>query len=82
METPEIRYPCRWQYKVIGYDKNELRRNIAIHLLNVDYTTRIGHKSRKGTFITVNVDLWLNSEEERLDIYNTLCGMPGVSMVL
>ena len=89
-ERPEITYPCPWTYKVIGTDENALRRAVKIMLtvcLDQDSGERAWELSRsrtsgQGKYVSLNLTLTVNSEQERDALYAGLKDCPEIVMVI
>ncbi|MCB0280551.1 MAG: DUF493 domain-containing protein, partial [Calditrichaeota bacterium] len=64
-----INYPCRWNYKVIGYDIELLQD--AIYSIVKDFEHRIEHSnsSKENNYHSMNVDVEVPDENTRLSIY-------------
>jgi putative lipoic acid-binding regulatory protein len=88
-DKPAIDYPCRWTYKVVGTDEEDLRRAVKV-MLGVcldrggDRTFELGisRTSSAGTYTSLNLTLEVASEEERNALYAGLKDCPEVRMVL
>ena len=79
---PEIAYPCRWIYKVIGRDPEGLRGAIAEVMKGSRHTVTPSRSSKAGSYHCLNVELTVESEPVRLDIYERLRSHPSVIMVM
>ena len=79
---PEIEYPCRWRYKVVGADEQAIRTVIAAIVLERDHTVELARSSRTGKYVSLAVDVLVNSHEERRGIANDLGAHPAVRFVL
>jgi uncharacterized protein len=79
---PLIDYPCPWVYKVIGRDPEGLRCAIAEAMKGSGHTVTESRKSKGGAYHCLNVELTVDSEPVRLDIYERLRGHPAVIMVM
>jgi putative lipoic acid-binding regulatory protein len=87
---PEIEYPCPWSYKVIGRDEDDVRRAVKVTLevcLDRGSGDRAWELSRsrtsdKGSYVSLNLSLTVNSEEERDALYAGLKDCPEIVMVI
>lgn len=79
---PEINYPCSWQYKVIGEDREALIRAIKECVQEKAHLLTDSKKSSSGRYVSMNLELVVTSEENRLEIFNTLAGDPAVKVVI
>lgn len=68
-DKPEIEYPCKWGYRLIGKDKDTMH-SAAKSLLGVKpHTIKHGNQSSKGTFVSLHLELVVDSEDERIYLY-------------
>lgn len=79
---PEINYPCSWQYKVIGEDREAVIKAITACVQEKAHLLTDSHKSSGGRYVSMSLELVVSSEEERLEIYHKLLGDPAVKIVL
>ncbi len=79
---PEIEYPCVWQYKVIGMDGQALREAIAGYLGDVPYSVSDSRVSRGGRYVSLNLEVTVYSDFNRLRLYEVLGGHPAVKVIL
>ena len=70
-EKPEITYPCAWQYKLIGRDTDAIHQLIRETLGGKDFKAKEGNRSRSGKFTTINVEVLVMNEDERLYFFET-----------
>lgn len=79
---PDIQYPCRWQYRLIGDDRAAIMA--AIHA-SVDVTTCViaeGNVSSGGRYLSINLEITVGDEAERLRLYQCFAGHPAIRVVL
>ena len=81
-ERLEIEYPCRWLYKVIGSDAHELREAILEIIDVAGMTMELSNTSSGGKYLSLNVEVTVRDEGERLRFYESLRDHPAVRMVL
>jgi putative lipoic acid-binding regulatory protein len=79
---PKIAYPCRWSYKVIGRDLEELHGAIAEILEGSEHTATLSRSSKGRSYHCLNVMLTVESEPVRLGLYERLCRHPAVLIVM
>jgi uncharacterized protein len=80
--TPEIDYPCRWHYRLIGEERAAIME--AISSL-VDMTTCVideGNVSSGGRYLSVNLEISVADEAERLRLYQLFAESPAIRVVL
>ena len=81
-ETPKIEYPCKWIYKVIGYDFMTVQQAISQVLINKDYTSEESNMSSKGSYVSVKVEIIVENEDVRNSIFSDLKDHNDIKMVL
>lgn len=67
----DITYPCEWTYKVIGKDSLILEQIIQTTLHNRTFNIKPSNTSKTGKFVSLNVNVLLFNDEERLFYYET-----------
>lgn len=77
-----IEYPCRWNYKVVGEDKFELKREIAKEILKHDFEITSSKASKNGKFVSLNVDVEVTSDKQREEIYANLSNLKCVLQII
>jgi len=80
--VPHIEYPCQWSYRIIGSDEKALRKAISECAKGTDYRVSRSKRSSSGTYVSLNLEIVIHSEEARLGIYHSLSGNPLVKIVL
>lgn len=81
-DNPSMDYPCRWVYKVIGFDEDLLRRTIDGILPDQPYRIIVSHSSKTGKYICLNLLTEVRDEENRIATYEALRNHPAVKIVL
>ncbi|NLX18841.1 MAG: DUF493 domain-containing protein [Desulfobulbus sp.] len=79
---PDIQYPCRWQYRLIGEERTTILQAVQAVVNLEACTVSDGNVSSGGRYLSVNVELTVTSEEDRLDLYNRFAADPAIRMVL
>lgn len=79
---PEIIYPCRWVYKVVGKDYELVR--MAVLEVIPDRTCEIcySRSSSAGKYLSLSIEVEVESEEQRNSFYMALKEHPAVKIVL
>ncbi|MDD5747324.1 MAG: DUF493 domain-containing protein [Candidatus Omnitrophica bacterium] len=81
--TPgELSYPCTWLYKVIGADGESVREAVAEVLTAYEYTLRFSNISSRGKYNAFNVEVRVESREQRDEIYQKLKAHPKIKVVM
>ena len=81
---PEIDYPCPWQYRLIGEDEAAMRAAL-VESLGEDAERCVlsaGNRSAGGRYLSLQVELIVMNEEERLELYRRMAEHPAIKMVL
>lgn len=81
MEKPEIIYPCKWPYRVIGMDAGSIKSAITEVLKSNSYEIDSGNTSKQGKYSSVHIEVMVAHEEERNAIYRALKAISTVKMV-
>ena len=78
----QIKYPCKWLYKVIGSDRHKLQEALMEITGDTSCSISFSNSSSKGKYHCLNFEVTVQSEEERNALYLTLKGHPLVKIVL
>jgi len=79
---PEISYPCRWGYRVIGTGHEPIRAAIDEVVGDHDHTLEVGNASASGKYVSFHLEVLVHDEAHRLGIYEALCEFASVKIVL
>lgn len=79
---PEILYPCEWHYRIIGAVEETLRKVVESVTLGKKYTLVSSNQSSGGKYLSLQLSVIVNNEEERIAIFNALKASPDIKMVL
>ena len=79
---PEIHYPCKWQYKIIGESRVAIEELVATTLKDRPFTLTESNVSRTGRYISMNLELTVDNEEQRLELYRILAAGQHIKVVL
>jgi len=80
--TPKIDYPCLWQYKIIAFDCQSIRRIVDEHLGDAPYSLSESKRSSGGSYVSMNLELTVHSDYQRLRLYELLVADAAVKVVL
>lgn len=78
----KIEYPCNWIYKVIGENFKTVNTAIAEVLSDRNYKSQKSNMSSKGTYISIKVELIVENEDIRDNIFHSLRRHDDIKMVL
>ena len=82
MKKAEIKYPCQWTYRIIGMDENELRQVVINCLGEQAFELSLGNTSKKGKYISLNLETEVDSQQQRDELFNRLNENPEVKMII
>jgi len=78
----KINYPCRWLYKVIGSDQEQLYLALEEIIGHGACDISLSNSSSSGKYVCLNVEVFVESEEKRNSIYMDLKTHLQVRIVL
>jgi len=79
---PDINYPTVWQFKIIGTDRKELVKAVKRSVQEQPHSLQDSNVSSGGKYISMSLELIVESNEHRLQILNELAGNKSVKVVL
>ncbi len=81
-EKLKLKYPCSWCYKIIGKDEKSIQEAVKKILLQKPHSLRKSNKSKNSKYISINLELLIDNEDERIFIYNALKDHQHIKMIL
>ncbi len=79
---PEIDYPCRWQFRIIGEERAAMVEAIAtLTGIPADEIAE-ANVSSGGRYLSLKIELVVHDDDERLGFYRLLAAHPAIRMVL
>lgn len=78
----ELTYPCSWSYKLIGHEKEAIEKAIHDVILERAHNLNHSNNSKTGKYVSMNLDLVIQNEDERNFIYEALKKHQNIKMVL
>lgn len=78
----ELEYPCTWSYKLIGHEKEAIQKAIHDVIIQREHKLNHSNNSKTGKYVSMNLDLVIQDEEERNFIYEALKAHQNIKMVL
>jgi len=78
----QLDYPCKWLYKVIGMDREQLHRAIMETISSKPCKIDVSNTSRSGKYTCLNLEITVEDENDRNSIYLELKAHPHVKIVL
>jgi putative lipoic acid-binding regulatory protein len=79
---PEIEYPCPWTYRIICTDEPALRAAVLVLVGGVAHTLVHVQTSTSGRYQTLQLDLVVRDEAQRLSIFESLARHPSVRFMV
>ena len=82
LKKTQIDYPCEWSYRIIGSDEHLLRKAAKSAVGNKKYTLSVSNRSSGGKYQSLNLELRVIDESERLRIFENLKNEAAINFVL
>lgn len=79
---PEIDYPCRWGYKLVGPSETALRVAIAEVVAGREHAVALSRTSRTGRYVSLSVEVLVNDHDERRGLASEFNAHPAIVFVL
>jgi len=77
-----LEYPCTWIYKIIGTDQDEMQSAVTEIIRDRPCKISFLRRSEKARYISLNVELTVESESHRMDLYHALKAHRAIKVVL
>ena len=89
-QKPQIDYPCRWEYKIIGTDEGAVREAVKACLpeaLNQGsgdrpYELGFSRASNQGKYVSLVLAVEVQDGKERNTLFQVLGDRPEIKMVI
>lgn len=81
-QRAHIEYPTLWTYKVIGSNEEHIRAAIQEIIPHSNFDIENSKSSSKGRFVSLNLSLTVQSDEERTQWFHQLYAHADIKMVL
>jgi len=78
----ELTYPTAWTYKLIGYEKEAIQKAIHDVIIEREHDLTHSKASKAGKYVSMNLDLVIQNEDERNFIFEALKAHQNIKMVL
>ncbi|PKN18845.1 MAG: DUF493 domain-containing protein [Deltaproteobacteria bacterium HGW-Deltaproteobacteria-6] len=75
-------YPCLWIYKIIGTDQNEMKSAVSEIIRDRQCRISLSRQSDTARYFSLNVELTVESEAHRTDLYEALKAHRAIKLVL
>jgi putative lipoic acid-binding regulatory protein len=81
-KKPQIDYPCKWSYKIIGLSVEDMIAAVEEIVINLDYELTPSNISRKAKYFSLNVTVVVPSETVRDIIFQNFSNHPAIKFVI
>ncbi len=78
---PDIDYPCRWEYRLIGSDREDICRAID-EIICQEYQLSRTNSSKNGKYLAMRLLLIVENEKTRDSYFHRLKDHPAIKMVI
>lgn len=80
--TAQTDYPCVWQCKLIGMNCQAMQAAVSAQLGDAPYSLSLSRTSGAGRYLSLNLEVAVGSDTQRIELYHALAAYPAVRMVL
>ncbi|NTW07765.1 MAG: DUF493 domain-containing protein [Syntrophaceae bacterium] len=77
-----LEYPCRWIYKIIGTNQDEMQTAVTEIIRDRPCKISISRRSETAKYISLNVELVVESESHRMELYSAFKAHRAIKVVL
>ncbi len=77
-----IEYPCSWSYKLVGHEKDAIKAAIHDVIIEREHNLSDSNKSKTGKYVSMNLEMIIQNEDERNFIFEALKKHQNIKMVL
>lgn len=81
-KKPQIDYPCKWSYKIIGLSVDDMITAVEEIVINLEYDLTPSNISKKGKYFSLNITVVVPSEVVRDLIFQNLNKHPAIKYVM
>ena len=81
-KKPEINYPTKWEYKIIGADIDEMISAVETIVKDFEYEIVPSNISKKANYFSMNVIVLVPTEEFRDKIFKELTEHQAIKFVI
>jgi putative lipoic acid-binding regulatory protein len=79
---PEIEYPTKWNYKIIGSDVDEMLAAVEESIKGLEYEVSPSNVSTNEKYFSLNISIIVPSEIVRDLIFQNLAKHPAIKIVI
>jgi len=77
-----LEYPCLWVYKVIGANQDDMTSAVLEIIQDRQCRISLSRQSETAKYISLNVELTVESESHRMDLHEALKAHRAIKLVL
>jgi putative lipoic acid-binding regulatory protein len=81
-KKPQIEYPCKWPYKIIGENIEEMINAVEAVVVDLEYDLTPSNISQKGKYFSLNITVEVPSETMRDLIFQKLSKHSAIKFVI
>ena len=81
-KKPEIEYPIKWDYKIIGADVDEMLSAVEDSIKGLEYEVSPSNVSTNEKYFSLNISVIVPSEIVRDLIFQNLAKHPAIKIVI
>ena len=81
-QKAKIEYPCKWSYKIIAGQKEQIEVAVEKICKSYEYELQHSNSSKKGKYISMNLTAVVEDESQRVAIFKQLEEHEDIKMVL
>jgi putative lipoic acid-binding regulatory protein len=78
---PDIDYPCQWEFRLIGTDKEQICRAVS-EIICHEHQLAPANSSKGGKYHSMCLQLVVENEESRNSYFRRLRQHPAIKMVI
>ncbi|MFT5051654.1 MAG: putative lipoic acid-binding regulatory protein [Chlamydiales bacterium] len=81
MDTPDIQYPCPWDYQIIGANEERLRGAVTV-ILEDKYVLTLSNRSKNMRYCSMQLTVEVRDDDHRLSVFDGLRRHADILFVL
>ena len=81
-QSPEIAYPCRWTYRIVGTSAEDIRALVTRLAGNALHELAPSRASASGKYVSFRFTLIVRDEAHRYEIFHALSADETIRYVL
>jgi putative lipoic acid-binding regulatory protein len=81
-QSPEIAYPCRWSYRIVGTSADAIRALVARLAGNALHELAPSRESASGKYVSFRFSMIVRDEAHRHEIFHALAAHETIRYVL